>query len=285
MKRCGKIGPTVGLSLTLMLLAGGCMETAMLPDDVFSVATYNINYGNPNLREVVSVIRHANADVVALQETNRTSERYLRRALRRLYPYMKFRTAGAAGGFGFLSKVPLDKPTYHRPARDGYFGWYQAGVHLQGYDTLLTSIHLTPNLPRRDDSMVTFYRRFQELEKVRLTEAKKIVATLSPDRPNLIMGDCNSLPGMATVKWFGKQGFADTYRQANGPSSNTPTWQWEVKGRKWQFRIDYIFASPLMATTLRTWIDPRHPSDHRLYLTYMRWNRPEPMPKVRGDSQ
>jgi endonuclease/exonuclease/phosphatase family metal-dependent hydrolase len=260
------------------------METAMLPDDVFSVATYNINYGNPNLREVASVIRHANADVVALQETNPASQRYLCRVLGRLYRYRQFHTAGAAGGFGFLSKVPLLKPTYHKPTRNGFFGWYQVGVHLQGYDTLLTSIHLTPNLPRRDDSMVSFFLRCRKLEQVRLVEAKRIVATLSPDRPNLIMGDCNSLPGMATVKWFSKQGFSDTYRQANGSSRNTPTWRWEVKGRKWRFRIDYIFASPLMATTLRTWIDPRHPSDHRLYLTYMRWNRPEPMPKRRPDS-
>jgi endonuclease/exonuclease/phosphatase family metal-dependent hydrolase len=285
MKWRGKFGPTVGLSLAMMVLAGGCMETAMLPDDVFSVATYNINYGNPDLREVASVIRHANADVVALQETNRESERYLRRALGRLYRHMRFHTAGAAGGFGFLSKVPLSKPTYHKPTRDGYFGWYQVGVRLQGYDTLLTSIHLTPNLPGRDDSMVSFLLGCLKQEQVRLAEAKQIVATLSPDRPNLILGDCNSLPGMAAAKWFRKQGFADTYRQANAAGSNTPTWQWEVKGRMWQFRIDYIFASPLLATTLRTWIDPRHPSDHRLYLTYMRWNRPEPVPKVRPDSE
>ncbi len=168
MKWCGKIGPTVGLLLTMMVLAGGCMETAMLPDDVFSVATYNINYGNPDLSEVASVIRQANADVVALQETNRASARYLRRALASLYPYMRFRTARAAGGFGFLSKVPLDKATYHRPTRNGFFGWYQVGVHLQEYDTLLTSIHLTPNIPRRGDSMVSFFLRCRLLEQVRL---------------------------------------------------------------------------------------------------------------------
>ncbi len=75
----------------------------------FTVASYNINYGNPNLGEVYKAIVTADADVVCLQETNRSSEAYLRRRFREKYRYTSFIRAPrhAAGGYGFLSKAPL----------------------------------------------------------------------------------------------------------------------------------------------------------------------------------
>jgi len=55
------------------------------------VATFNINWDNPNLKEIVRVIRQSQADLVALQETNAVSERFLQAQLGRQYRYVKFR--------------------------------------------------------------------------------------------------------------------------------------------------------------------------------------------------
>ena len=55
------------------------------PNVKFTVATYNINYGNVDLKKIARIIRKADADLVCLQETNRQSEKHLRRALRRKY--------------------------------------------------------------------------------------------------------------------------------------------------------------------------------------------------------
>ena len=42
-----------------------------------TVATFNINWGNPDLPGVANVISRSQADLVALQETNDRSARYL----------------------------------------------------------------------------------------------------------------------------------------------------------------------------------------------------------------
>jgi hypothetical protein len=58
------------------MLAGASEEGGVPQKDEpreFSVATFNINWGNPNLPNIAKVIRQSKADLVFLQETNTQS--------------------------------------------------------------------------------------------------------------------------------------------------------------------------------------------------------------------
>jgi len=50
--------------------------TAVEPSRI-RIATYNINWGNPNLEAVVATIRDSKADSVCLQETSQRAEAFL----------------------------------------------------------------------------------------------------------------------------------------------------------------------------------------------------------------
>jgi len=86
-------------SAGLILVAMGCEPQQ------FSIATYNINYGNPDLKLIVETIMQSGADFVALQETNSESEKYFKSHLSKLYPFMKFHRAAAAGGSAFCRNI------------------------------------------------------------------------------------------------------------------------------------------------------------------------------------
>ncbi|MCR4412766.1 MAG: endonuclease/exonuclease/phosphatase family protein, partial [Thermoguttaceae bacterium] len=75
----------------------------------FSVATYNINWGNMDLRKMAATVDKADADLVLLQETTPPSEAWLRRQFRDRYPDIRFRGDKGqyhAERFGILSKSP-----------------------------------------------------------------------------------------------------------------------------------------------------------------------------------
>jgi len=63
--------------------------TAVEPSRI-RIATYNINWGNPNLDAVVATIRDSKADIVCLQETSQRAETFLRHRLATEYPHMRF---------------------------------------------------------------------------------------------------------------------------------------------------------------------------------------------------
>ena len=79
------------LLVSAMVLAVSAARAQAPPpaDADFAVATYNINYGNADIEGVVRSIRASGADLVALQETNRQSEVYLRKELAKSYPSHK----------------------------------------------------------------------------------------------------------------------------------------------------------------------------------------------------
>ncbi len=72
----------------------------------FTIATYNILYRNRDLPKLVTTLRETAADVVALQETNPESEKFLREKLAREYPHMAFR-AGQHGSDGLGSALQI----------------------------------------------------------------------------------------------------------------------------------------------------------------------------------
>ncbi len=105
------------------------------------IATWNINYNNQDIDEVVRLLRDSDADMICLQETTERSETILKRELAELYP-SQF-TAGHAGrflaeGFQVLSKQPILNPRFVPPVQT-YFGHVAFEI-----DYVFYSHHFTP---------------------------------------------------------------------------------------------------------------------------------------------
>jgi endonuclease/exonuclease/phosphatase family metal-dependent hydrolase len=259
------------LTVLAVLPAGAiCAEDAATGEaSAFRIASYNINYGNPNLRGVVAAIRKADADVVALQETNRTSERYLRRHLRKLYPHIRFEHKQRAGGFAFLSKVPLRSVRYLPPSK-GWFGTYVATVELAGCDVLLANVHLQPTVPREGEGMVAFLARWTREQGIRRAEAAHILETLDGKTPLVLLGDFNSLPSSNVATYVKARRLTDSYEAATPPEKREHTWHWELDGMDWSFRLDYIYhAADLVTRTCE--IVRGNGSDHDLLVSTLVW--------------
>ncbi len=242
-------------------------------DTQLRIASYNINYGNANLRAVVEAIRQADADIVALQETNRKSEQYLRKHLRKRYPKMYFRHAKRAGGFAFLAKTPLQNVRY-LPRSKGWFGAYLATARLNGKEIQLVNVHLQPTCPEPGESILGYLRRWQREQKNRRAEAEHLYRHLPAETPAMILGDFNSLPGSNVAKFLAEKHFIDSYEAVTPAEKREHTWQWSTKAATWAFRLDYLYHTPEL-TTQDCEIVRSKGSDHDLVVATMKWTPPQ----------
>lgn len=241
------------------------------PAGRFAVATYNVLYKNRDLKELVETIRKAQADLVALQETNAASERALRRELSRLYPHMAFRHAPQAGGFALLSKSPLRNVTYVRP-RHGYFGMLTARAMLGGKDVQVANVHLHPFNPRKGESPVA---ALLQSEKVREKEIAYFAKRLAPKGPVIVLGDFNTTSQMAAPKRLSSRGFIDSFASVTENSDRHATWRLQQPGMELGLRIDYIFHTADVRT-VGSRVIPSKASDHDLVVSKLAWAKAGP---------
>ncbi len=80
----------------------------------FSVMTYNLHIEKWELDPIISLIREADADIVALQEFSRRAGRRLAPEFAEQYPYQAFHIDGASSswGQGILSRYPILSDEY-----------------------------------------------------------------------------------------------------------------------------------------------------------------------------
>ncbi len=280
MKRLGPLFLTVAVFWWITYLPAATTRPTTKPTTKptvrFSVATYNINYGNVNLKEVVKTIRKADADLVCLQETNRQSEKRLRRAFRRKYRYMYFRNSRAAGGFGVLSKSPIKKVQY-LPRKHGYFGTLLFRTKLGSKEVQVANIHLHPTVPRRGENFAELLKLFSKTEAVRTREIKYIHDNLTKTLPTILIGDFNSPPYMTVPIFLAKCGFSDSFAAATPGADAHITWRWRHRDVEWKFRLDYIFCNKHFRA-LASRIIKSDASDHYLVVSTLGWN-PNPTSK------
>ncbi len=235
------------------------------PGQSFRVATYNINWGNPDLPKVVETIRKANADLICLQETNRLSERHLRRALRRTYRYSTFHHSPGAGGFAFFSKTPLYEVRYFRPEH-GWFGTFVARTKLGGGEVQIANVHLQPVVPRRKEKLGGLLKLFLRTENTRAKEIRKVYEDLSKGIPTLIVGDFNSPSRLSAPRFLTGKHLVDSFAAVTESPDRHVTWNWVYRGVNWQSRIDYIFHCAHFQTVASS-IIVSAASDHRLLVS------------------
>lgn len=241
------------------------------PPVKFTVASYNINYGNPDLREVEKAIVKADADLLCLQETNRSSEAYLRRRLGRKYRYHSFIRAPrhAAGGYGFMSKVPLRNVKY-LPKHKGMFGTYLAEVTLAGKKVQVASLHLQPMFFGRNRTLGEYWRELKQYEQIHAAEIAFIWGKLSKTLPLLIVGDLNSPSMMYAPQYLRSRGLVDSFASVTDKPDEYVTWHWRTGRVNWQYRLDYIFHSKQIRT-LSSAVVRTGGSDHYLLTSSLTW--------------
>lgn len=238
----------------------------------FSVASYNICWGNLNLPKVVVGIREAKADLVLLQETNARSEIYLRRSLRAIYPNMYFRGnegAFAAERFGILSKAPVGGLKFLRP-RDGLFGAWRGQTKLAGRTLQIANVHLQPIIVDSRQGITGLLRAYAAMEQTHRREIEYVCENLLPDVPTLVAGDFNSTSSFLAPTFLIGKGFVDSFAAVTKNPDSHCTWHWLIGQAELSLRIDYIFHTR-HARTLESRILKSDASDHHLVVSRLEW--------------
>ena len=249
---------------------GSKTPTTRKAEPEFAVASYNINYGNADLKTVAETIRKADADLVCLQETNRASQKYLLRSLGSAYRYSLFRGGNRrSDGFGFLSKTPIRKPR-RLASKFKYFDTWFCTVKLGEKDVRIVNLHLRPINSRGIKSVGQALKRMAAAELWRMKEIAYIHSAIPQKTPVIVTGDFNATPTMASATYLTDRGFVDSFAAVNADHINHVTWRWKHKGVLWRYRLDYIFATKdIQPCTSR--IIKSDASDHYLVTSGFRW--------------
>jgi endonuclease/exonuclease/phosphatase family metal-dependent hydrolase len=249
------------------------------PAKSFSVATFNICWGNMDLPKTAAVIRKARADVVCLQETNAASEAFLRQQLRGDYRYITFRGDRGrwdAERLGFLSKRPLHDLRF-LPARHGLFGTWIARTELGGRSVQLVNVHLQPIILSQQAGLSGALAAFSAMEKVHGDEIRAIVENLKEEVPTVLAGDLNSISSFDAPQFLAKQGFVDSFASVTERPDDHRSWHWPIGQAEFSARIDYLFHTADFRTRESRILDGES-SDHLLVVSRLEWNDEKPKP-------
>jgi endonuclease/exonuclease/phosphatase family metal-dependent hydrolase len=203
---------------------------------IFSVLTYNINWGSPRPNLAVKVILEADADVVCLQETTPEWETYLRSELSDRYPFGMFRHYSGAGGVAFLAKKPVVDKKYVSDKAGWFPGWIiQADTPLGPVQIL--SVHLRPPLGESGGLSLSAYF---SIDDIHLQEVKDLYPHLERDMPTIILGDFNEGNSGDAIKWLKNKGMMDALPEFD-PFAKT--WRWQTRLATMRACFDHILYS------------------------------------------
>lgn len=259
-------------ALLAVLLLSVAAALAAEPAHEFTVATYNVLFQNRDLPALAATLRGTGADLVALQETTPAAEQFLRRELGALYPHMVFRN-GTKGsdGLGFLSKVPLERFSYIEPLA-GWRGTWIAEVCVGQTNVQVANVHLATPQVNAMRSLATIMSGFQEAETLHAREIARIYERLSPgltNQPTLVLGDFNSFSFFTAPAFLASHGFVDSFASVTTNADQHGTWEVRRGDTRWQFRLDYIFHTPDLAT-VESRILSSAASDHQPVVSRLR---------------
>jgi endonuclease/exonuclease/phosphatase family metal-dependent hydrolase len=242
------------------------------PGPVLAVATYNINWGNIDLRRTALVIRKASADLVLLQETNARSEVFLRRQLARDYREIRFQGHQGrhpAEGLGILSKLPVENLKFVKPAH-GLFGAWIGEVKWNGHAVQFANVHLQPLFLDENKGLLAAWEAFRQVEETHAREIEQIYQNLSPRLPILVAGDFNSMSHLAAPQFLVRKGLVDSFASVTAEPEGHPTWRWPTRRLNLSGRIDYIFHTRRLRTAGSQVVESEA-SDHHLLVSRLEW--------------
>ena len=248
------------LAISLVLGSAGIgVATPPAAKRTIRVMTFNIHHGEGvdgkiDLNRIAEVIMSQKADIVGLQEVDRTVERTARRdliaelaALTGMnYAFGKnIDYQGGDYGNAILSRFRIMKQQNHhyRIVRSGeQRGLLQAVLQVEGKQLLLLNTHLDH---RRDDG--ERLSNIDEIEQV-LEQYKGL--------PVILCGDFNDTPDSPTLRKVEKI-FVDSWRHGGKGEG------FSYSSTEPQKRIDYVFVNKGKALAPgRAWVAVSNASDH-----------------------
>ena len=241
-----------------------------------SVATFNILYLNRDLAALAATIRQANPDLIALQETNAESERYLRSHLGTEYPHIFFRPSkDKSNGFGFLSRLPLGEAEFLGAAPDGRGGW-MVETRLGATQVRVISVHLTTPRLLGERPVTELIKAFGECEQIHRQELKPILGRITPGRPTIILGDFNSFSFGAAVTTLVERGLIDSFASVTPNPEQHGTWRSSALPALNQHaavRLDYVLHDASFKT-LSSRVLKSTASDHAMVISKLEFVEP-----------
>lgn len=232
------------------------------------VATYNLNWANRHLGQVVDAIRACEADVVFIQETTPESERFLHQQLSDSHPHMHFvghRGQFWAERFGFVSKIPLRDLSFDPPDA-GLFGNFVAVCDVGGARVTLVNVHLSPFLFHRGEGIRNLMAAMNETEDKHAAEIAAICRRFDPRQPAIIAGDFNSLSTFKAPSHLTDLGLIDSFASVHDDPDTHVTWRWPTRPLPMMLRIDYVFHTSHFRT-VQSQVLTRPGSDHSLVVS------------------
>ena len=205
---------------------------------VLRVVTYNLNFGLAGDGATIDALAHADGDVVLLQETNRTWEASLIRALGDRYAWRRFEHRGAAGGAAVLSKHPIEAIEILEPSVKG--GWFPAMrivVRTPAGPVQLLNVHLRPQLSDGGSVVGGYF----STPAIREAEMAAFAKRLDPKLPTFIGGDFNESTSGRATQLMVDRGFVDVVDQL---APSTDTWRWSTSVGRIESSLDRVLHRP-----------------------------------------
>jgi endonuclease/exonuclease/phosphatase (EEP) superfamily protein YafD len=243
----------------ILVLAVVSVPVADARRGALRLATYNLNYANPNFGATLDAIAAADADVVLLQEV---SERWRDALLERFvttYPHRAFRIhTRMAGGLAVLSKLALaHEELWAPPAGTGAWFPAQRLVVTAPFGALqLLNVHLRPALDRG-----SWIRGYMTTREVRRREIEAHWRKLDSNAPTIVAGDFNEDPSGRAVNFLVER------RMTRVPTTGPTTWHYRTTSGRIAFDllkvdIDHVMIDDRLVASDARVLDAGT-SDHR----------------------
>ncbi len=235
-----------------------------------TLLTYNIHSEAEHLDPMVSLIREANADVVALQELRGAAAERFRKEFANLYPYQALHPSDEnASGQGVLSRYPITADEYWRNQQFSFALGHQR-VEIDFSSKPITLYNAHPVHPAMTGKWFDALPRGQEINVI-LERASK------DQSPVLIAGDFN-MPDQSEDYFRVTSQYGDSFRESGwgmgfsfpdlSQQQSIPSYIPTTLPFPPFMRLDYVFHSrDFQAVEARVW-PTSGGSDHRpLFVT------------------
>lgn len=271
MKRLFQTLVSLRVQLVVLLVAYWCAGCHSVPSashsTTFRVMTYNIHHGEGldgrvDLARIAGLIKSEQADLVALQEVDKGTERTARRDLSAELASLtglirvfsnNFAFQGGEYGNAILTRFPIKQVInthYQKVNETEQRGLLQVTLDLGGHELVFMTTHIDH---RRDDAA-----RWSNVAEI---EAR---AQSLRDRPIILCGDFNDVPTSRVYHRL-QDSFDDTWLRAGAGDGFT------IPADKPNRRIDYIWISKSTSLfPIRAWVPETKASDHRPVVVELR---------------
>jgi endonuclease/exonuclease/phosphatase family metal-dependent hydrolase len=227
--------------------------------NTFRVITYNIHHaegldGKVDLQRIADLIKQEKADIVALQEVDRNTDRTGKRDFPAEFAKLtgmscvfsnNWPVHGGEYGTAILTRFPITKREHSLLKMVGSTeqrGLLQVHVKIGDREVVFMNTHI--------DHRKTDAERLQSVEEFTPVIKKK------SDLPIIFCGDFNASPGSPTYEKMSK--LLDDTWQLIGKGQG-----WTIPAEKPNRRIDYLWISKnSFITPIRAWVPTSAASDH-----------------------